>query len=75
MLFMPLGIVLGLLPATPRNLALTVSFFLLTIAIELTQALVPALGRGCESADMVDNTVGLIIGLGFGVTLTHLRRR
>ena len=39
----------------------------LPFAIEATQLLVPLLGRGCESADVVDNLIGLAIGLAIGL--------
>ena len=39
------------------------------------QRLLPAIGRGCESADMIDNTLGLVVGLGLGVLTTVLVRR
>jgi len=66
-LFIPLGLTLALLPPTRRTLAVVLSAILLTVLIEMTQLLLPALGRGCESADIIDNTMGLMIGLGVGL--------
>ena len=73
-LFVPLGFALGLLPRTRRNIAIILGAFSFTVLIELTQLLVPDLGRGCESADMIDNTVGLAIGLAAGMVMAHVQR-
>jgi hypothetical protein len=78
LLFVPLGIALGSLPSSRRAAGLVVLAFLLPIAIELFQLMLPALGRQCSSADIVDNAMGLTIGLalGFGARrlLLGLRR-
>ena len=66
LLFTSIGFLLALLPLTQRNRIVVASAFLLTFGIELVQLLLPAIGRGCESADMVDNTLGLLIGLAVG---------
>jgi hypothetical protein len=66
LLFVPLGLALGALPGSPRAAVLIVGAFLLPVAIELFQLAVPALGRGCQSADVIDNTMGLVIGLALG---------
>jgi glycopeptide antibiotics resistance protein len=66
LLFVPLGLALGALPMSPRSAALIVGAFLLPVAIELVQLAVPDLGRGCQSADVIDNTMGLVIGLALG---------
>jgi hypothetical protein len=67
LLFAALGLFLGLLPRTRRNALLMLSAFFLTVLIELTQLLLPGLGRGCETADMIDNTLGLVLGLITGI--------
>ncbi len=67
--FVPLGIAIGLLPAGRPRLALAIAGALLPLAIETTQALVVALGRACESGDVFDNVLGLLIGLGVGLLL------
>ncbi len=68
-LFIPLGLGLGLLPWSRRAAAVIGAAFLLTVFVELTQLLVLPLERGCESADMVDNTIGLVVGLAMGSML------
>ncbi len=74
-LFVPLGFALGLLPRTSRNVAIVLGAFLLTVLVEATQSLVSELGRGCESADIVDNTMGLAIGLAAGLVVTVVAQR
>jgi VanZ family protein len=68
-LFVPLGLALGMLPWARRSAAVIGAAFLLTLFVELTQLLVPQLERGCESADVIDNTIGLVLGLAVGTTL------
>jgi VanZ family protein len=63
-LFIPLGMALGSLPASRRTLAVGVLAVSMPVVIEATQLLLPALGRSCQSADVVDNLIGLAIGLG-----------
>ena len=75
LLFITFGFGLGLLPRIRRNLLIMAGAFLLTLFIELTQMLVPDLGRGCESADMIDNTLGLAIGLTAGITTSLIVSR
>jgi hypothetical protein len=46
--------------------------------IEATQLMVPVLGRACESGDVVDNMLGLVLGLttgGIGVAVARLVTR
>lgn len=66
LLFVPLGIAIGLLPWSRRTAALVVSGLVLTLLVEGTQMLVPLLGRGCETADIVDNGTGLLLGVAMG---------
>jgi glycopeptide antibiotics resistance protein len=75
LLFVPLGFALSMLPRTSRNLVIIAGAFLLTFAIELTQMLVPSLGRGCESADMIDNTQSLMAGLVAGLVVSFVMAR
>jgi len=61
-LFVPLGVAIGLLPRPrPRRvlLAFAIAF---PFAIETFQLLAPVLDRGCQSADVIDNLTGLIVG-------------
>jgi len=62
LLFVPLGLAIGLVPASRQRLTFLIVAGAAPILIELTQLLVPALARGCESADVVDNLTGLAIG-------------
>jgi hypothetical protein len=61
-LFVPLGAAIGLLPASPYRFNVLVAAVLLPVAIEATQLVLPILGRGCQSADVVDNLTGLAAG-------------
>ena len=65
LLFVPLGISLGLIPGR-TGLILAGGAMLLSAAVELTQMLLPVLGRSCQTRDIVDNTTGLVIGLVIG---------
>ena len=67
LLFIPLGVGLGLLPRTRRTALLVAAACGLPVAIEAVQLLVPQLGRACESRDVVDNLLGLLIGLVAGI--------
>lgn len=60
-LFVPLGLALGLLPRASAKRLWPLAI-LLPFAIEALQLLVPALGRGCQSADVFDNLLGLALG-------------
>ncbi len=66
-LFVPLGLALGSLPLSRRSALVAGVALLLPLAVELLQLAFPALGRRCESADVIDNTMGLIIGLAIGL--------
>lgn len=65
LLFIPLGLVLGLIPGSRRKVVLAAVAVVLPVAIESAQLVLPVLGRGCQSADVFDNLTGL--GLGFVV--------
>lgn len=67
LLFMPLGLATGLLPRNRRTTAVTLAAISLTFVIETLQLLLPALGRGCQTADMSDNLLGLGIGIAVGL--------
>jgi glycopeptide antibiotics resistance protein len=62
MLFVPLGVTVGLMAGSKRALGVVVGAIALPFAIETTQMLVPALGRGCEGIDVIDNLTGLVLG-------------
>ena len=69
LLFIPLGAAIALVPWTRRKAALLAGAAALPVAIETIQLLVPWLERGCESADVVDNLTGLVIGLAAGAMI------
>jgi hypothetical protein len=66
LLFIPLGWAIAMVPRSRGKASLVAAAILLPFAIEGLQLVVPALGRGCESADMFDNLFGLAIGLAAG---------
>jgi VanZ family protein len=47
----------------------------LSIAIELVQALAPAIGRSCDTTDWLTNTIGAAIGAALGWAALRLARR
>jgi VanZ family protein len=71
-LFVPLGIAVGLLPPSSRRNVVAVGAIALPFVIETTQLLVTPLLRGCESADVIDNLTGLVIGWIAAVVLRRL---
>ena len=66
LMFIPLGVTISLLPRSRRKAAIVGFAIALPFAIETIQLLLPVLDRACESADVVDNLTGLVIGLGGG---------
>jgi len=72
LMFIPLGATIGLLPRSRRKAAIVIAAIALPFAIETTQLLAPALDRACESADVIDNLTGLVIGLAGGVVAWRL---
>ena len=65
-LFIPFGAAAGLVEGSRRKALLMVVAMTLPFAIETIQLLVPALERGCQSADVFDNLTGLAVGLLLG---------
>jgi glycopeptide antibiotics resistance protein len=72
LLFLPLGVAIALLPRSRRTVAVAIGALLLPVVVETTQLIVPALSRGCESADVIDNMIGLAVGFIGGVALRAL---
>jgi hypothetical protein len=68
LLFMPLGVAVGLLPWSRAAAVAALAAASLTFIVEAIQLLVPVLGRGCQTADLVDNLMGLAIGLAIGLS-------
>jgi VanZ family protein len=62
MLFIPLGVALGLMPRSPAKAEAVVLAALSPLLIELTQSIAGGLGRTCEVTDVVDNLTGLAVG-------------
>jgi len=67
LLFIPLGLGLGLLPGSRVKVGLVGAALVLPFAIEAFQYLVPALDRSCSTVDVIDNLTGLIVGLAVGL--------
>jgi glycopeptide antibiotics resistance protein len=75
LMFIPLGAAIGLLPRSRYKAAIVVGAIALPFAIEATQLLVPWLDRACESADVVDNLLGLALGLVAGAVAGRIADR
>ncbi len=75
LMFIPLGVAIGLVPGSRRKAAIVVGAIALPFAIEMIQLVVPRLDRACESADVVDNLTGLAIGLVAGTLVGQVARR
>ena len=71
-MFIPLGLALGLVPRSPAKAVLVVAALALPLIIELIQLATPVMARGCETADVIDNLSGLLVGLGIGTLLGWL---
>ena len=71
LLFVPLGVALGLLPRSSRRTALVAGAVLLPFVIESVQLVAPVLDRACEANDVADNLVGLAVGLLVGWVATR----
>jgi len=69
LLYIPLGVAVGLFPPSRRKIALIAAAIALPIAIEAIQLVALSLDRACQAADVSDNLTGLIIGLVVGFAL------
>jgi hypothetical protein len=74
LMFIPLGAAIGLLPRSRRKVAIVAGAIALPFAIETIQLVVPWLDRACESADVVDNLTGLLLGLVAGTLAGRMVR-
>lgn len=72
LLFVPLGVAIALLPRTRRIAVVAIGALFVPLVIETTQLVVQAISRGCESADVIDNLLGLGIGFAGGLVLRGL---
>lgn len=75
LLFIPLGVLIGLLPPSPLRLPVVVAAAILPVAIELFQFAAAPLGRACQGADVIDNLTGLIVGLVMGLAGAWIARQ
>lgn len=66
LLFVPLGVAVALLPRTRAAAIVTIAAIATPFVVEAVQLVVTALGRGCQTADVFDNLLGLAIGLVIG---------
>lgn len=72
LMFMPLGWAIAIAPRSRRKVLVLVGAIALPFAIESAQLLVSGLGRACQTADVVDNLTGLVIGLAGGIVVAWL---
>jgi hypothetical protein len=63
LLYVPLGIAIGLCPPSRARSLVLVLAFALPITVELIQLVVLPLGRECQSSDVIDNVIGLVAGI------------
>jgi len=73
LLFVPLGVTLGLVPRSPRKILAVAAAVVLPFGIETLQLIAPLLGRYCDSLDIVSNLMGLSIGLVIGSAIWNRR--
>jgi len=74
LLFVPLGFALPFLARTRWTLAIVAGAVVLPVGIETIQLLVPQLDRTCQSADVIDNLTGLVLGVAAGTVVVGLLR-
>jgi glycopeptide antibiotics resistance protein len=76
-LFVPLGLAVGMLPRGRRAGLVAVAAVSLPFIVEGIQLAATPLGRGCQTADVFDNLLGLGIGaaIGLSVSASRLLRR
>lgn len=72
LLFVPLGVVLGLLRPSARTWVVIGFGAALPLVIEVAQVVALPLDRACESADVIDNLTGLFAGLCAGGLVRRL---
>lgn len=73
-LFVPLGVLIGLIPRARPFATAAVVGGALPIVIEWIQYSVPQLDRICQTWDVLENLMGLAIGLGVGVAVSFALR-
>ena len=75
LLFVPLGALIALLPRSRVMAFAVVGAALLPFTIEAIQLAATPLDRACQSGDVVDNMLGLALGLAAGWTGVWISRR
>lgn len=73
LLFVPLGLVIGLIQRSPRIASILVIAVSLPFCIETVQLLLPVMNRTCQSADVIDNLFGLAVGFILGTLVLFLQ--
>jgi VanZ like protein len=73
-LFVPLGVLIGLIPRVRPLAMVALGAVAMPIVIEWIQYSVPRLDRICQTWDALENLIGLAIGLGLGLTIAYARR-
>ena len=63
LLFVPLGVTVGIAWATRRTLPLLAASVAFPFAIEAIQSVATPLGRSCQGVDVANNLTGLVAGL------------
>jgi hypothetical protein len=74
LMFIPLGFAIALAPWSSRKAVVLIGACALPFLIESTQFVVSPLRRACQSADVVDNLTGLLVGLAAGTVVAWLAR-
>ena len=73
-LFVPLGVLIGLIPRVRPLATAALVAAAMPIVIEWIQYSVPQLDRICQTWDALENLLGLAIGLGVGVAVSFALR-
>jgi hypothetical protein len=74
LLFVPLGLAVGLLPRGRAAALVAVGAIALPFVVESIQLVATDLGRGCQTADIIDNLLGLFIGIVVGAMVRVVSR-
>ena len=73
-MFVPLGVLVGLIPRVRPFAAALLVAGAMPLVIEWIQYSVPRLDRICQTWDAIENLMGLAIGLGIGVAVSFALR-
>ena len=73
LLFVPPALLAGVLTRRPVRMAIAGCG--LSALVEATQALVPAIGRACDTSDLVTNSVGALLGGMLAIAALAIGRR